>query len=199
MLDPGLTFHENEDGSTERKGFSFLKTYLLPYRKLIGQLLLGLILSSVFSLIFPFLTQSVVDIGIQNQNIGFIYLVLLGQLMLFFSQTVVSFIQGWILLHIGVRMNVSLINDFLIKLMQLPLGFFDTKMTGDLLQRIGDHKRIESFLTQSTLSVILSIFNLVIFGIVLLIYSNLFDISCFLCFICGMDCLFSEKEKGDRL
>ena len=135
------------------------------------QLLVGLVLSSVFSLIFPFLTQSIVDIGIQNRNIGFIYLVLLGQLMLFFSQTIVSFIQRWILLHIGVRINVNLINDFLIKLMQLPLGFFDTKMTGDLLQRINDHRRIESFLTQSTLSVILSAFNFLVFGIILIIYS----------------------------
>lgn len=171
LLDPGLAFYENEDSGAKKMGFLFLKSYLLPFKRMINQLFIGLILSSVFSLIFPFLTQSVVDIGIQNQNIGFIYLVLIGQLMLFFAETVVSFIQRWILLHIGIRMNVSLINDFLIKLMQLPLGFFDAKMTGDLLQRIGDHRRIESFLTQSTLSVILSVFNLLIFSIVLLVYS----------------------------
>lgn len=171
LLEPGQEFYNREGSVDSKKGFGFLLTYLLPYKKLIWQLALGLALTSVFALIFPFLTQSIVDVGIQNQNIGFIYLVLIGQLVLFTSQTVVKFIQNWILLHIGIRINVALISDFLIKLMKLPLGFFDTKMTGDLLQRIGDHKRIESFLTQSTLSIIFSVFNLVVFAGVLFYYS----------------------------
>lgn len=171
LLEPGQEFYHQENNVNNKAGFTFLLSYLIPYRKLLWQLALGLAISSVFSLLFPFLTQSIVDVGIQNQNIGFIYLILIGQLMLFFGQTVVRFIQNWILLHIGIRINVALISDFLIKLMKLPLGFFDTKMTGDLLQRIGDHKRIESFLTQSTLSIIFSIFNLVIFAGVLLYYS----------------------------
>ncbi len=171
LLEPGQAFYNREGSVDNKKGFGFLLTYLLPYKKLIWQLALGLALTSVFALIFPFLTQSIVDVGIQNQNIGFIYLVLIGQLVLFTSQTVVKFIQNWILLHIGIRINVALISDFLIKLMKLPLGFFDTKMTGDLLQRIGDHKRIEAFLTQSTLSIIFSVFNLVVFAGVLLYYS----------------------------
>ncbi|MEL7160469.1 MAG: ABC transporter transmembrane domain-containing protein, partial [Bacteroidota bacterium] len=141
------------------------------FKRLGWQLAIGLVLSSVLSLLFPFLTQAIVDTGIVNQDIDFIYLVLVGQLLLFVTQTIVRFIQSWILLHVGTRLNVSLISDFLVKLMKLPLGYFDTKMTGDLLQRIGDHRRIESFLTQSTLGVILSTFNLIAFSIVLLYYS----------------------------
>jgi len=171
LLEQSRDFHETEVPENNKIGFSFLLPYIRPYGKLMGQIGLGLLLGSLLSLIFPFLTQSIVDIGIQNQNIGFIYLILIGQLFLFFSQTVVRFIQNWILLHVGTRMNVALISDFLAKLMKLPLGFFDAKMTGDLLQRIGDHKRIETFLTQSTLSVLFSVFNLLVFSVVLLIYS----------------------------
>ena len=119
--------------------------YLRPHRRLIGQLTLSLILISIFQLIFPFVTQAIVDTGIQNQNIQFIYLMLIAQVALFAGQTTVRFLQGWIILHISVRININLISDFLQKLMRLPLGFFDTKMIGDLLQRIGDHRRIENF------------------------------------------------------
>jgi ATP-binding cassette subfamily B protein len=129
----------------------------------------------------PFLTQSVVDFGINNQNLGFIYLVLIAQLMLSFSSSAVEFIRGWILLHLGTRINIALISDFLIKLMKMPIGYFDSKMTGDILQRINDHKRIQDFLTGSSLSVIFSVFNIIIFGIVLLVYSGMI----FLIFMCG--------------
>jgi ATP-binding cassette subfamily B protein len=122
-------------------------------------------------LIFPFLTQSIVDIGIKNQDIGFITIILIGQLFLFISQTSVNIVRSWILLHISTRINISLISDFLIKLMKLPIGFFDSKMIGDLLQRINDHQRIENFLTASTLQILFSIINLIVFAIVLGIYS----------------------------
>jgi ATP-binding cassette subfamily B protein len=122
-------------------------------------------------LIFPFLTQSIVDIGIKNQDIGFITIILIGQLFLFISQTSVTIVRSWILLHISTRINISLISDFLIKLMKLPIGFFDSKMIGDLLQRINDHQRIENFLTASTLQILFSIINLIVFAIVLGIYS----------------------------
>jgi ATP-binding cassette, subfamily B, bacterial len=151
--------------------FSYLLGYLRPYRGLISQLVIGMLLGSLFQLIFPFLTQSIVDIGIENQNIGFIYVILLGQLMLFISQLMVSFVQTRILLHIGTRINVALVTDFLIKLMRLPLGFFDTKMTGDLMQRISDQSRIESFLSQSSLNIVFSVINFVVFSIVLSFYS----------------------------
>ena len=142
-----------------------------PYRKLLFQLFLGLLLGSLFQLVFPFLTQAIVDIGIDNQNIGFIWLILAAQLMIFFGQTVVQVLQSWILLHVSTRINVSLISDFLVKMMRLPIAFFDTKMIGDLMQRIGDHARIEAFLTTATLQIIFSIVNIFVFGLVLLVYN----------------------------
>lgn len=171
LIEPTNNFHDLEIDGYKRKGFGFLGTYLKPHSKLIFQLMIGLFLGTLIQLIFPFLTQSLVDIGIDTKNLNFIYIVLAGQLMLFLSATMVRFLQSWILLHISVRMNVSLIADFLIKLMHLPLGFFDSKNTGDLLQRIGDHKRIENFLTNSSLNVLLSITNLLVFGFVLAVYS----------------------------
>lgn len=164
-------FYKQEGEKVNRKGFGFLFNYLFRYKALLVQLLLSFLLASVFQLIFPFLTQSIVDYGISNQDIHFIYLILAGQLMLFFSQTLVSFLRSWILLHIGARINIALISDFLVKLMKLPIAFFDTKMTGDLMQRINDHHRIEHFLTASSLNILFSLFNLVLFGGVLVYYS----------------------------
>jgi len=122
-------------------------------------------------LIVPFLTQSIVDVGIQNQDINFIYLILFTQLFLFLGRTALEVIRSWILLHLSSRINISLISDFFIKLMNLPIAFFDSKMTGDLLQRINDHKRIEKILTTSSLNVLFSMVNLIIFGFVLAYYS----------------------------
>ena len=170
LLEPTPEFYEKGEDTSRSVNYLFLRTYLKPYRRYFVQLLLGLVLASLFQLIFPFLTQALVDVGIQNQNIGFIYLILIAQLMLFLGQTTVTVIQNWLLLHIGTRINVSLISDFLTKLMKLPIGFFDAKMVGDLLQRISDQNRIESFLTNSTLNFIFSAFNLIVLGLVLLIY-----------------------------
>ncbi|MEL6866965.1 MAG: peptidase domain-containing ABC transporter [Bacteroidota bacterium] len=179
LLETTPEFDLQEGEQIKKSGFGFLFRYFKPYRALMGQLLLGLLLGSIFQLIFPFLTQAIVDVGIENQDIGFVYLVLAAQLMLFIGQISTNLIQGWILLHIGTRINVSLISDFLSKLMKLPIGFFDTKMIGDLLQRINDHRRIETFLTNSTLSTVFSFFNLIIFSIVLAIY-DLFIFAVFL-------------------
>ncbi|OFY38697.1 MAG: ABC transporter ATP-binding protein [Bacteroidetes bacterium GWF2_40_14] len=173
FLDPTPQFYANEGERVNTKGFGFLYSYIRPYKKLIIQLFLGLLVGSLLQLILPFLTQSIVDVGIGSQNLNFIWLVLIAQLMLTISMASVDFIRGWILLHLGTRVNISLISDFLAKLMKLPIGFFDTKMTGDLLQRIGDHKRIQTFLTGSSLNILFSLFNIVIFGIVLLYYSAL--------------------------
>jgi ATP-binding cassette subfamily B protein len=171
LLEPTPEFYSARDEKPNRRSFGFLFSYLRPYHKMLVQLFLGLLLGSLLQLLFPFLTQSIVDQGIGNRNIGFIYLVLIAQLVLTLSRVSVEFIRGWILLHLGTRINVSLISDFLSKLMRLPIRYFDTKMTGDLMQRIGDHKRIESFLTGTSLNVIFSLVNLVIFGAVLLFYS----------------------------
>ncbi len=172
-------FFAREDQKIDRRGFRFLLSYIVKYKKLLLQLFVGLLLGSIIQLIFPFLMQAIVDIGIINQDINFIVLVLMAQLVLFVSQTAVEFIRGWILLHIGVRVNVSLISDFLIKMMKLPVRFFDTKMTGDLLQRIYDNQRVEQFLTSASLITLFSLINFVIFGAVLAYY----DISIFLIFL----------------
>jgi len=171
LLETTPDFYQSDDEKPNKSGFKFLFSYLRPYKRLITQLFLGLLLGSLLQLIFPFLTQSIVDKGINNQDLSFVTLIIIAQLVLIFSRTIVEFIRSWILLHLGTRINISLISDFLIKLMKLPVSFFDTKMIGDLIQRIGDHQRIESFLTSSTLNILFSFVNLIIFGIVLLIYS----------------------------
>ncbi|HRT34506.1 MAG TPA: ABC transporter transmembrane domain-containing protein, partial [Bacteroidales bacterium] len=173
LLEPTPQFYVEEGEKINRRGFKFLFKYLKPYSKFIFQLVIGLVIGSLLQLILPFLTQSIVDIGIGTRDLGFIWLVLIAQLMLTIGTVSVEFIRGWILLHMGTRINISLVSDFLTKLMKLPIGFFDTRMTGDLLQRIDDHKRIQNFLTGSSLSVLFSLFSIVIFGIVLLIYSPL--------------------------
>jgi len=171
LLESSPDFYEHENEKVNRKGFSFLLSYLRPYKKLIVQLLMGLLFSSLLQLMLPFLTQSIVDFGISAQNIGFVYLILISKFVLTFSSSTVGFIRGWILLHLGTRINIALISDFLIKMMRLHMGYFDTKMVGDILQRINDHTRIQNYLTNSSLSILFSVFNIFIFSIVLLMYS----------------------------
>jgi ATP-binding cassette subfamily B protein len=170
ILQPTEIFYRQEEAVNTRSRFRFLGNYFSSYRRLFGQLLLGLLLGSLLQLFFPFLTQAIVDKGIVNQNISFIYLILLAQLMLLFGRTSVDFIRRRILLHISARINISMISDFFIKLMKLPMSFFDTKLLGDILQRIEDHSRVERFLTAQSLNVLFSVFSLFIFGIVLLLY-----------------------------
>jgi len=158
-------------GQDKDFGFSFLSRYVLKYKSFLWQLVVGLLAASLLQLIFPFLTQSVVDVGIKNQDIHFIYLILFAQLALFIGRTAIEVIRSWILLHLSTRINISLVSDFFIKLMNLPIAFFDTRMTGDILQRINDHRRIERILTTSSLSVLFSMVNLIVFSIVLGYYS----------------------------
>jgi ATP-binding cassette subfamily B protein len=172
LLEPSGTFYEAQGEVIINKRIKFLGQYFLKYKRFFVQLALGLLLGSLLQLIFPFLTQAIVDTGIAGKDLSFIWLVLIAQLMLLFSRTVIDFIRRRILLHISTRINISLISDFLIKLMKLPMSFFDTKLLGDLLQRIDDHNRIERFLTAQTLSLLFSIFSFFIFGIVLFIYSK---------------------------
>ena len=171
LLEPTPDFYSAADEKSDKTKFSFLFQYLRPHKKFIAQLVLGMLFGSLLQLVFPFLTQSIVDFGISNQNLGFVTIVLVAQLTLFISQTMVEFIRNWILLHISTRINISIISDFLIKLMKLPISFFDTKMIGDIMQRIGDHRRIQSFLTSSTLSTLFSFVTFVIFSIVLIVYN----------------------------
>jgi len=173
LLETTPDFFKRKGEKTESKGFDFLWSYLSQYKRLLFQLGIGLILGSMVQLIFPFLMQALVDKGVQLNDLNFVYLILAAQGMLFLSQVAVEFIRGWILLHIGTRVNINLVSDFLIKLMRLPMAFFDTKMTGDLLQRIYDNERIERFLTSSSLMTLFSVVSLVMFSIVLFFYNPL--------------------------
>lgn len=162
------------NASTDGKhSVKFLLAYVRQYRKYFGQIILGLLVGCILQLFLPFLTQAIVDVGIRQEDIGFIWLVLLGQLMLTLSRTVVSFVRRWLLLHISMRINISLLSDFLIKLLSLPMPFFDTKQMGDIMQRMNDHRRVEGFLTGNTLNVTFSALTFLVFGGVLLIYSRL--------------------------
>lgn len=183
LLEPTEQFYKQEGENpvkTEGK-LKFLATYFKRYKKFFGQLIIGLLVGSSLQLIFPFLTQAIVDIGIGNKDISFIWLILLAQLMLIIGRTSIDFIRRRILLHISTRINISLISDFFIKLMKLPMKFFDTKLLGDLLQRIEDHSRIERFLTAQSLNLLFSLFSFIVFGIVLFIY----NLKIFLVFLLG--------------
>lgn len=171
VLEPGLDFYNyrNIEEQKDRK-FSFFFRYLTPYKRELFQLILGMLTASILQLIMPFLTQSLVDTGIRDSNLNFITLVLIAQLVIFIARLSVDFIRSWILLHVNTRINIALISDFLAKLMRLPLHFFDTKKVGDIMQRIGDHNRIESFMTGSSISTLFSFVNFIVFGIVLAYY-----------------------------
>lgn len=173
VLEPTPEFYQGESESKKPSGIRFLWRYIMQYRRLFLQLFAGLVVGSIIQLILPFLMQALVDKGVQLNDLPFVYLVLLAQAILFLSQVSVEFIRGWILLHIGSRVNINLISDFLIKLTRLPMSFFDARMTGDLLQRIYDNERVERFLTAASLSTLFSLVNLIIFGGVLFFYQPL--------------------------
>ena len=172
---PTFFTHQMEDKkkNNEKKSFHFLLGYVKKYRKYFGQIILGLIVGSLLQLVLPFLTQSIVDVGIKNQDICFVWLILLGQLMLTISRTAIDFIRRWLLLHISLRINISLVSDFFIKLLKLPMSFFDTKLMGDLMQRMSDHGRVNNFLTQQTLNITFAILTFVVFSVVLFFYNKL--------------------------
>ena len=160
-------------GRDGKRSLRFLYRYIREYRRYLVQIFLGLLLGSVLQLVMPFLTQWIVDFGINRRDIGFIWLVLLGELMIVAGRTATDFVRRWLLLHISMRVNISLVSDFFIKLLRLPMAFFDTKLLGDLLQRIGDHGRVQSFLTGQVLGIVFSLINFAVFGIVLFIYDGL--------------------------
>lgn len=201
LFEPTPAFYEDgfrEIKESKSKGFSFIFGYLKSHRQPIIQLLIGLFGASLLQLIFPFLTQSIVDIGIANNDFTFIYLVLFAQLMVFFARTTIDIIRNYILIHVSSRVNISLVSDFFAKLMRLPISYFDSKMTGDIVQRITDNHRIENFLTGSSLSTLWSMLNFVIFSCVLLWY----NLQIFIIFLFGTSfyflwILFFLKRRAD--
>jgi ATP-binding cassette subfamily B protein len=178
LLEPTPAFYNQEadtedDNRQADTGLAFknIFRYLTPHKKLLFQLILGLGLGSMLQLFLPFLTQSVVDTGINTGNIHFVYLILFAQLALFAGRLTIEFVRSWILLHISTRINLSILTDFLVKLMKLPVSFFDSKKTGDIMQRMNDHQRIESFLTGSSLNILFSMINLLLFSVVLAMFN----------------------------
>ena len=171
LVEPTPLLYQDEYEAGEAFGFGFMAKYLFKYKRFLYQLVLGLLAGSVLQLILPFLTQSVIDVGVKNRDIEFIYLILFAQLFLFLGKAALEIIRSWILLHLSTRINISIVSDFFIKLMKLPIAFFDARMTGDLLQRINDHERIEKVLTTSSLTTLFSLFNLFVFGLVLAYYN----------------------------
>ncbi len=177
LLEPTPAFHqvadkgEDKDKDQNKRGLSYFYSYLFTHKKLFIQLAIGLFVGMVLELIFPFLTQAVVDYGIGNQDLNFIYVLLAAQLMLSFSSAFVDMIRSWILLHVGSRISISLISDFLNKMLKLPLSFFDTRTSGDIMQRIDDHDRVRRFLTSSSLTAAFSVLTFFVFATVLAFYS----------------------------
>lgn len=198
LLEPTPKFYEHDTlTQEERRSFRFLFGYFRVYRHLFLQVFLGLLTGSLIQLVLPFLTQSIVDVGIKNQDIDFIWLVLLGQLMLTFSRTALDFIRRWLLLHISMRINISLVSDFFIKLLKLPMSFFDTKLMGDLMQRMNDHGRVQDFLTSQSLTMLFSIMSFVVFGVVLFFYDTfIFSVFFFFSLLYGgWIALFLSRRK----
>lgn len=184
FLTPAPQFFQNKsntDNYTEKRSFSFLFNYLKQYKLLFSQIFIGLIVGCLIQLALPFLMQAVVDRGIETQDISLIWLILIGQMVLIVSATAIDFIRRRLLLHISMGINISLISDFFIKLLRLPMRFFDVKQTGDILQRIEDHERVENFLTGKTLNAAFSLLSFVVFGCVLFYYS----VKIFMIFLLG--------------
>lgn len=175
LLEPTPAFEKNDDVSASSTGIGFrtLLGYIGQYKQLLVQLGVSLVVAAGFQLLLPFLTQSIVDTGIQTSNLHFVYIVLFAQIALFCGKLTVDFIRSWILLHISTRINVSILTDFLIKLMKLPASYFDSRQTGDILQRMGDHSRIEQFLTKSSLGALFSAISFVVFSVVLAFYNSM--------------------------
>jgi ATP-binding cassette subfamily B protein len=198
LLEPNPTFYQLAEDKTKNKGFGFLWPYLKPYKKLINQLLIGLLVGTSIQFIMPFLMQSVVDVGVNNQDIPFIYLILIAQIVLFLSQTLVSIFREWLLLHVSGRFNIKMVSDFLFKMLKLPVTFFDTRNTGEHLQRIQDHTRVQNFVSSSSFNMLYSIILFVVFNGVLAYY----NLKIFVVFLIGALCyvgytLFFLKKRAE--
>ena len=200
LVEPTPHFYSEKFDQDQKFSVGFISKYLLKYRRFIAQLIIGLMAGSLLQLIMPFLTQGIVDVGIKNRDINFIYLILFAQLALFVGKASLEIIRSWILLHLSTRINISLVSDFFIKLMKLPISFFDARMTGDLLQRINDHHRIERILTTSSLTTLFSFFNLLVFSCVLGYY-NLQILSVFafgsILYFAWITFFFKRRKKLD--
>ncbi len=175
LLEPTKRFRErrNDGNRDERQSFRFLFRHMGQYRNYFVQIVLGLLFACILQLAVPFMTQEIVDTGIRHSDLGFIRLILLGQLMIVMGRAVTDFIRRRLLLHISMRVNITLLSDFFIKLLRLPMRFFDTKLSGDLLQRMSDHSRVQSFLTDQMLGILFTVISFAVYSVVLLCYDTM--------------------------
>lgn len=178
ILEPSPSFYNDSVNKRKKElssldSFIYFVQYLRPHTRLLFQIFLGLFVGTLIQLILPFLSQAMVDKGINGNNIQLVYLILIAQILLSIGGAFAGYVRSWIFLHIGTKINISIVSDFLIRVLDLPIGFFDTRSVGDLLQRINDNTRIESFLTGSFLNILFSVFNLLIFGGILFYYNKL--------------------------
>ena len=197
ILEPTEKFYAIKTGETHQKNLLFLLKYLARYKGLATQVLLGMLGASLITILIPVLTQILIDKGVNGRNVSVVYLVMISQFVLFLGATMIGIVRSWLVLHINTRISLSIISDFLIKIMRLPIKYFESKTVGDLSQRINDHHRIESFITGETLSSIFSIFNIVAFISLLAYYdANIVLIFSFLSFSAiGWVFLFQKKRK----
>ncbi len=179
LMEPTPDFYSNDGSKQDKSTWSYLGSHFRPYRGLINQALLGFVFISSLQLLFPFFLKGIVDVGIKQKDMNFLVLILAAHIILFVSQTAVEQIRNWIVMHIGSRVNIKLVSNFLIKMMRLPTHFFDSRLAGDIIQRVDDNRRVESFLSTNTLVTIFSIFNFILFGIVLFY----FDLTIFTVFL----------------
>ena len=197
ILEPNTNFYSIEEAPSKMKDFSFLYPYVKPYKKLIYQLLIGLTVGTTIQFITPFLMQSIVDTGVNTQNISFIYLILIAQLILFISQTLIRVFREWLLIHVTSRFQIKMVSDFLYKMLKLPITFFETRNTGEHLQRIQDHTRIQNFVSSATFNMIYSVVVFIIFNFVLAFYNlKIFCVSLIGAILYISWTFFFSKKKG---
>ena len=202
LLEPTPAFYKEEGEEEHKYGFLYVLQYLKPYRADIVQILLAMLTASIISLILPFITQSVVDTGISSGNLSFVVMLLIAQLALTMGGMANNLIRSWLMLHTTSRVSISLISDFLCKLMKLPIAFFDSKMVGDIMQRIGDYNRIQTFLTGSLLSMVIAVVSLLIYSIIMTGYNALI-FAIFLAgsalYICWVLVFMKRRKKLDYM
>ena len=200
FMEPTPAFYnEEEENTKERKllGLKRYAAYLKPYKKYYFQLFLSLGMATVISVILPFLTQAIVDVGVNNQDVNFVYLILIAQVVLFLSNKAGEIIRSWLLLHMTTRINISILSDFLVKLMKLPVSYFEKKTPGDIMQRMNDHNAIQGFFTATSLEFVFTISNIIVFGSIL----GFYDIKIFIIYCIGTALyfgwviLFMKKRK----
>ena len=172
MLEPGEKFGKVPE-ERKKNGLCIRSFwgYLTPYRSMIGQLMLAMLVGSLIQLVLPFLSQAMVDQGINGRDMDIITMILMAQLFFFMSTLSIDYIRSWITLHMNTRIDISLIADFLVKLTAMPLQFFDSRMTGDILQRIGDHGRIKNFLLGNSIRIVFSMINFLVYLCILAYYN----------------------------